>query len=166
MFVPVNDVGVIAAPARSRSFASGLGVRLDSAIYAGYSIPPNYDSLIGKLIVHAPTRAEAIARMKRALGEYHVGGIRTTIPFFLSVLEDPEFCQGDIDTGYIARFLARQNAIAAEDASQEELQTVAAIVAALDYTQTAKTSAQADTSTQPSASQWKQAGRMAALHRR
>ncbi|MFN8002583.1 MAG: acetyl-CoA carboxylase biotin carboxylase subunit [Acidobacteriota bacterium] len=145
---------------------AGPGVRDDSGVYEGWEVPLFYDPMISKLATWGATRAEAIARMKRALGEYHVGGIRTTIPFFLSVLEDPEFCQGDIDTGYIARFLARQNAIAAEDASQEELQTVAAIVAALDYTQTAKTSAQADTSTQPSASQWKQAGRMAALHRR
>ena len=65
----------------------GLGVRLDSAIYAGYTIPPDYDSLAGKLIVHGRDRAECIARMRRCLGEMVVGGIETTIPLFQDLLD-------------------------------------------------------------------------------
>ncbi|HEX8911293.1 MAG TPA: acetyl-CoA carboxylase biotin carboxylase subunit [Humisphaera sp.] len=83
----------------------GPGVRLDSHVYAGYSIPPNYDSMIGKLIVHRPTRAEAIATMKRALGELHVAPIKTTVPLHLQILDNPNFLSGDVDTGFIERVM-------------------------------------------------------------
>jgi len=81
----------------------GPGVRLDTHAYAGYRIPPNYDSLIGKLIVHRPTRAEAIATMRRALGEFHVAPIKTTIPLHLQIMDNQAFINGDIDTGYVER---------------------------------------------------------------
>ena len=81
----------------------GPGVRLDTHVYAGYRIPPNYDSLIAKLIVHRPTRLEAIATMKRALGEFHVEPIKTTIPLLLQIMDNPYFVRGDIDTGFIER---------------------------------------------------------------
>ena len=68
----------------------GLGVRMDSALYAGYSIPPYYDSLIGKLIVHGRDRPEALARLKRALGELIVDGVDTTVPLFHALLEEKE----------------------------------------------------------------------------
>ncbi len=83
----------------------GPGVRLDSHAYAGYRIPPNYDSMIGKLIVHRPTRAEAIACMKRALGEFHVWPIKTTIPLHLQIMDNHEFQKGDVDTGFVERVL-------------------------------------------------------------
>jgi acetyl-CoA carboxylase biotin carboxylase subunit len=83
----------------------GPGVRWDSHVYAGYRIPPNYDSMIGKLIVHRPTRAEAIATMKRALQEFHVGPIKTTIPLHLRIMDDPHFQSGDVDTGFVERVL-------------------------------------------------------------
>ena len=83
----------------------GLGVRLDSHVYAGYRIPPNYDSMIGKLIVHRPTRAEAIATMKRALSEFHIAPIRTTIPLQLQILDNPAFLTGEVDTGFIERVM-------------------------------------------------------------
>src|SRR3954447_11886901 len=86
-------------------FPGGPGVRIDSHAYAGYRIPPNYDSMIGKLIVHRPTRAEAIATMKRALGEFHVAPVHTTIPLHLQILENPNFLSGDVDTGFIERSL-------------------------------------------------------------
>lgn len=73
----------------------GLGVRLDSALYAGYSIPPYYDSLIGKLIVHGRTREEALLRLRRSLEEMVVGGVETTTPLFLDLLEEAEFVNGD-----------------------------------------------------------------------
>jgi acetyl-CoA carboxylase biotin carboxylase subunit len=79
----------------------GLGVRVDSAAYPGYMIPPYYDSMIAKLIVHAPTREEAIARMKRALSEFVIEGIHTTIPFHLKLLEHEKFVQGDFNTKFL-----------------------------------------------------------------
>ncbi|MDR0267044.1 acetyl-CoA carboxylase biotin carboxylase subunit [Paenibacillus sp.] len=79
----------------------GPGVRVDSAAYQGYSIPPFYDSMIAKLIVWAPTRGEAIAKMKRALSEFAVEGIHTTIPFHLKLLEHPTFNKGDFDIKFL-----------------------------------------------------------------
>jgi acetyl-CoA carboxylase, biotin carboxylase subunit len=83
----------------------GPGVRLDTHVYAGYRIPPNYDSMIGKLIVHRPTRAEAIATMRRALGEFHVAPIKTTIPLLLQIMDNQNFQNGDVDTGFIERVM-------------------------------------------------------------
>ncbi len=83
----------------------GPGVRWDSHVYAGYRIPPNYDSMIGKLIVHRKTRAEAIAAMKRALGEFHISPIRTTIPLHLQIMDNENFRSGDVDTGFVERVL-------------------------------------------------------------
>jgi acetyl-CoA carboxylase biotin carboxylase subunit len=88
----------------------GLGVRLDSALYAGYSIPPYYDSLAGKLIVHGRDRPEAIARLRRALGEMVVGGIDTTIPLFQDLLREPDVIAGDYDIHWLERWMARQTA--------------------------------------------------------
>ena len=86
----------------------GLGVRLDSALYAGYSIPPYYDSLIGKLIVHGRDRPEAISRMQRCLGEMVVGGIETTIPLFQDLLANPDIRAGDYDIHWLERWMAAQ----------------------------------------------------------
>jgi acetyl-CoA carboxylase, biotin carboxylase subunit len=83
----------------------GPGVRIDSHVYAGYRIPPNYDSMIGKLIVHRPTRAQAIAAMKRALGEFHISPIKTTIPLQLQILNNQSFARGEGDTGFVEREL-------------------------------------------------------------
>ena len=84
----------------------GLGVRLDSAVYAGYSIPPYYDSLIGKLIVHGRDRDEAICRMRRCLGEMVVGGIDTTIPLFQELLQNPDIIAGRYDIHWLERWMA------------------------------------------------------------
>ena len=83
----------------------GLGVRLDSAIYAGYAIPPYYDSLIGKLIVHGRDREECIARLSRCLGEMVVGGIETTIPLFQDLLLQPDFIMGDYTIHWLESWL-------------------------------------------------------------
>ena len=83
----------------------GPGVRLDSHAYAGYRIPPNYDSMIGKLIVHRKTRPEAIAAMKRALGEFHIAPIKTTIPLHLQIMDNEYFRSGEVDTGFVERVL-------------------------------------------------------------
>lgn len=79
----------------------GPGVRVDSAVYPGYTISPHYDSMIAKLIVWAPTREEAIARMKRALAEFAIDGIRTTIPFHMKLLNHPKFVKGDFDIKFL-----------------------------------------------------------------
>jgi len=81
----------------------GLGVRWDSHVYAGYTVPPYYDSMIGKLLVHRPTREEAIATMLRCLEELQVGGIETTASFHKKVLTHPEFAAGTIDTKFVER---------------------------------------------------------------
>jgi acetyl-CoA carboxylase biotin carboxylase subunit len=82
----------------------GKGVRIDSHVYAGYVIPPNYDSMIAKLIVSAQSRQEVIVRMKRALEEFVIDGIKTTIPFHLALLEDPEFVAGNFTTKFLDTF--------------------------------------------------------------
>jgi acetyl-CoA carboxylase biotin carboxylase subunit len=84
----------------------GLGVRVDSALYAGYVVPPYYDSMVAKLIVHAPTRPEAIARMRRALGEFAIQGIKTTLPLHRRILEAPEFVAGDYTIHWLERFVS------------------------------------------------------------
>jgi acetyl-CoA carboxylase biotin carboxylase subunit len=84
----------------------GMGVRFDSHVHAGYNVPPHYDSLIGKLIVHQPTRGEAIACMRRALDEFYVKGIATTASFHRALLRDPVFVDGQMDTKYVERMLA------------------------------------------------------------
>ena len=85
----------------------GLGVRVDSGIYAGYSIPPYYDSLIGKLIVHGRDRNECLMRLRRALGEYVIEGIETTIPLFQRLLAEPDILDGKYDIHWLEKFLAR-----------------------------------------------------------
>jgi len=86
----------------------GLGVRVDSALYAGYVVPPYYDSMIAKLIVHAPTRPEAIARMRRALGEFAIQGIKTTLPLHRRIMDAPDFVAGDYTIHWLEHFVAAQ----------------------------------------------------------
>ncbi|MCW5714124.1 MAG: acetyl-CoA carboxylase biotin carboxylase subunit [Bauldia sp.] len=84
----------------------GLGVRIDSSAYQGYRIPPYYDSLIGKLIVHGRTRQECLMRLKRALGEFVVDGISTTIPLFQKLVDDPDIIAGDYNIHWLEHRLA------------------------------------------------------------
>jgi acetyl-CoA carboxylase biotin carboxylase subunit len=79
----------------------GYGVRVDTHCYNGYTIPPNYDSMIAKVIVSAPTRDEALDRMKRALQEFVIEGVKTTIPFHIRMMDDPAFRSGKFNTGYL-----------------------------------------------------------------
>jgi acetyl-CoA carboxylase biotin carboxylase subunit len=139
-------------------------VRDDSGVYEGWEVPIYYDPMISKLVTYGATRCEAIAKMKRALGEYHVGGIRTTIPFFLSVLEDEEFARGEIDTGYISRFLERRDATQAAQNDCDDSRVAAAIVAMINFTKRSKAKPAAAPAER--ASKWKLAGRMASLNDR
>jgi acetyl-CoA carboxylase biotin carboxylase subunit len=83
----------------------GKGVRVDTHVYSGYTVPPYYDSMIAKLIVTAATREIAIARMKRALSEFMIRGIKTTIPFQMEIMNHPDFVSGHYDIGWVGRYL-------------------------------------------------------------
>ncbi len=101
--------GFTPSPGRITAFHApgGLGVRMDSAIYDGYRIPPYYDSLIGKLIVHGRDRPEALARLNRALGEVIVDGVDTTLPLFRALLQEPDILQGRYDIHWLEKWLDR-----------------------------------------------------------
>ena len=88
--------------------AGGLGVRVDSHMYTGYTIPSYYDSLIAKLIVTAPDRAKLLERSRRCLGEFVIGGVQTTIPFHHKIVENEDFINGNMDTGLIERMMAKE----------------------------------------------------------
>jgi acetyl-CoA carboxylase, biotin carboxylase subunit len=107
----------------------GSGVRDDGGIYEGSEISIYYDPMISKFCVFGRNRSEAIDRMRRALREYEVGGIKTTLPFFREVVEDADFIEGKLDTGFIPRFLERKN----ETEVSEVEKDMAMIAAALSY---------------------------------
>ena len=107
---------------------SGPGVRVDSGAYQGWTVPVEYDPLIAKLIVWAPTRDEAIRRLRGALAEYHIDGIKTTVGFFRDVLADEDFTAGRIDTGFIARWLDRQPPVSQSAEDHERVAVLAAVV--------------------------------------
>jgi acetyl-CoA carboxylase, biotin carboxylase subunit len=151
---------------------AGPGVRDDSGVYEGWEVPIHYDPMISKLAAWGATREEATARMRRALDEYIVGGIRTTIPFFKRVLADPDFVAGRIDTDYIARLIPiPHGSDHGEDAesSFDDQQLVAAIIAGLEHLQG---TGQSDPHRGDSAgdstlreSRWKMAARQAILRK-
>jgi acetyl-CoA carboxylase biotin carboxylase subunit len=105
------------SPGRIASLAepSGPGVRLDSGVYPGWTVPIDYDPMLAKLAVWARTRDEAIARMKRAIGEYHVGGIATNLSFFRALLDDSEFRAANLETGFLDGFFTRVTASEGRD---------------------------------------------------
>ena len=89
----------------------GPGVRLDTNVYAGYRVPPHYDSLLAKLIVSGKTREEAIVRARHVLDHMVIEGIPTTIPFLREIVDDQHFVEGDLDTGFVARVMARDHPV-------------------------------------------------------
>ncbi len=104
------DNGYLPSPGLITSLAlpSGPGIRLDSGVYEGWRVPMEYDPLLIKLVSYAGTRPEAMARLRRALTETHIGGIRHNVAFFLDILADPAFQAGDLHTGFLDDFLARR----------------------------------------------------------
>ena len=104
---PERDFRPVAGTITSFHVPGGHGVRVDTHAYAGYVVPPHYDSLIAKLIVHGRTRHEAIGIVRRALEEFVVEGIPTTIPFHRKVMDHPDFIEGRFDTSFVDRFLRR-----------------------------------------------------------
>ena len=83
----------------------GLGIRVDSGLYSGYSVPPHYDSMISKLIVHGNNRNECLMRLRRALGEYVIDGIQTSIPLHLRLMAEPDFVNGDYDIHWLEQLV-------------------------------------------------------------
>jgi acetyl-CoA carboxylase, biotin carboxylase subunit len=157
------DQGFMPSPGLIRALrpASGPGIRDDGGVTAGYTVPVYYDSMIAKLVAWGGSRDVAIARMSRALGEYQVLGIRTTIPFFVWLMRQPEYRGGRYDTTWLDRVMtARQGTSFNElDADDETLVTIAA---AIDAYLRANAAAPADG--QPrSQSLWEQAARREAL---
>jgi len=124
------DNGFLPSPGRMTQLTepAGPGIRLDSGVYPGWTVPLEYDPLLAKLAAWAPTREAAIARMRRALEEYSVGGIRTNAAFFREILADEAFRSGDLSTAFLDGFLERRPAAPKADA---ETEVVAAVVAAL-----------------------------------
>jgi acetyl-CoA carboxylase biotin carboxylase subunit len=117
----------------SLEMPSGPGIRLDSGIYSGWRVPVEYDSLLAKLAAWAPSRNEAISRMRRALEECHIGGIRNNVQFFREVMLDRAFEAGELHTGFVSQFLARRKAPGADPDSD-----LAAILSALAHSEKAK----------------------------
>ncbi len=105
-----DPVTFMPTPGRVTAFHApgGLGVRVDSALYAGCVVPPYYDSMVAKLIVHAPTRADAIGRLRRALAEFAISGIQTTIPLHQRIVEAASFQAGDYTIHWLERFVAQE----------------------------------------------------------
>jgi acetyl-CoA carboxylase biotin carboxylase subunit len=139
----------------------GPGIRSDSGVYEGWTVPLEYDPLLAKLVVWGNDRAEAVARLRRALSEYEVFGIKTTIPFFRRVVDHADFVAGRIDTGFIDRALAE--GILSEDEPSAELERVALLAAALDASQ--QWSRRSRPAPPARESAWKTAGRDALLNR-
>jgi acetyl-CoA carboxylase biotin carboxylase subunit len=136
---------------------SGPYVRIDSGAYQGWTVPIDYDPLIAKLVAWAPTRDEVIARLRGALREYHVGGIKTTLGFFQSVLADEDFRRGFFDTGFIARWLENRASDGAAPADHERAAILAAGMHFLSNGKPPEPNAQAETSA------WKLSGRRSML---
>jgi len=157
------DLGFLPSPGLIRGLrpASGPGIRDDGGVGVGYTVPVFYDSMIAKLVAWGGSRDEAIARMARALTEYQVLGIKTTIPFFLWLMRQPSYAAGEYDTTYLDRLLAdrRGESFNELNANDEEL---AAIAAALDayMRATAQAGARAGGSRMTG---WKQGARHEAL---
>jgi len=135
----------------------GPGVRNDQGVYAGYTVPVFYDPMLSKLIVHGESREEAIARMRRALAEYRVEGIMTTIPFFTFIMNDPDFQAAKFDTGFIDRILPEID-FAHRPADERHVDAAIAAAAIMAFEESQNVQLPADV---PSA--WRQAARREAL---
>jgi acetyl-CoA carboxylase biotin carboxylase subunit len=145
---------------RHLTLPQGPGVRNDNGVYAGYTVPVYYDPMLSKLVCHAGTRDEAIDRMLRALQEYRVDGIRTTIPFFSFLMRHPDFRAANFDTGFIDRVLPE---LEIENRAVDDVNCDAALIAAAIM---AFEDAQKVSLPEESTSRWKQSGRLDALRGR
>jgi acetyl-CoA carboxylase biotin carboxylase subunit len=156
------DNGFLPSPGRITGLRvpQGPGVRDDSGAYEGGDVPIFYDPMISKLVTWGDSRPHALARMRRALAEYDVRGIKTTVPFFQWVLEDEDFIAADIDTSFIDRKLAARNGALLRE-PDDDRQELAAIAAALSHVLRSSTGAGAQVA-RPS-SRWRDQARLEAL---
>jgi acetyl-CoA carboxylase, biotin carboxylase subunit len=136
----------------------GNGVRDDGGIYQGSEISIYYDPMISKFAVYGRNREEAIGRLRRALSEYEIGGIKTTLPFFREIVDDPEFIEGKLDTGFIARFNERRKKTEIDSVVKD----MALVAAALAFQNRQKNVANEAANNNQRQSRWVMAGRMAA----
>jgi acetyl-CoA carboxylase biotin carboxylase subunit len=145
---------------------SGPGIREDSGIYEGWTVPLDYDPMLSKLISYAPSREQAIRRMRRALNEYFIGGIASNLGLFRQILDDENFVSGQIDTGYLDRLLAARTARPPSSASSNE--SIAAIAAALAQATNGRNgnSGAKSAAPSPNGGKWKSIGRREALRDR
>ena len=154
----------------ARNLPSGPGIRLDDGVYAGWTVPTDYDPMLGKLIAWGGDRNEAIARMRRALDEYYAAGIKTNVSLFRRILAEPEFVRGEIHTKWLDEFLLRPASMPAtaprksklasagrRDALAEEAAVLAAAIWHMNHSTTGNSAAQP--APNDSASRWKIAGR-------
>jgi acetyl-CoA carboxylase biotin carboxylase subunit len=144
---------------------SGPGIREDSGMYEGWTVPMDYDPLLAKLIGYGSDRERAIARLTRALGEYFVGGIKTNLSLFRRILADADFCAAKLDTGFLDRMLKQKDG-QLEDSQAAQVAAIAAgIFAVLGVSAAAPGERASDTSAEKAviASNWKSAGRREAL---
>lgn len=138
----------------------GLGVRTDGYMYEGYEIPIFYDPMISKLIVSAPTRKEAIERMRRALYEYKITGVKTNIKFLERIMDCPDFKQGKYNTHFIKN---NENFLLAEDEAKTQFEDLAIVAAFIDYNDKIKNCQNGLNNN--AASKWKEFGRRKGLLR-
>jgi len=144
---------------RYLNLPEGPGIRNDNGVYSGYTVPLHYDPMLSKLIAFGSTRGEAIQRMKRALAEYRVEGIQTTIPFYLEIMESSDFQTGNFDTGFIDRFLHAEDR--KTQVSSEDLEHGIAVAAILEFEEAQKVRIASETD-----SAWKRTGRLEGVSRR
>jgi acetyl-CoA carboxylase biotin carboxylase subunit len=158
------DEGFMPSPGLVRAIrpSSGPGIRDDGGVLPGYTVPVFYDSMIAKLVAWAGTRPEAIARMSRALEEYEVLGIRTTIPFFVWLMREPDFVAGRFDTTYLDRLLSSRRGVSFSAFTEDEERRIA-IAAALDAMFHASGAAHAGAGAPVRGGAWKIAARQEAL---
>jgi len=143
---------------RYLNLPQGPGVRNENGVYQGYTVPIHYDPMLSKLVVHGSTREEAILRMKRALSEYRVEGIDTTVPFHSFIMDHPEFRAGRFDTGFIEKILPSLNESLAQGTASFDAAVAAAAISAFEQSQNVQLPHAQD-------SAWRRAGRLEALGR-
>ncbi len=152
----------------SRRVPAGPGIRLDDGVYPGWVVPTDYDPLLGKLIAWGTDRNEAIARLRRALEEYSVGGIKTNVGLFRRILADPDYVRGEIYTRWLDDWLARSSPSAGPSQLPESIETVAVLAAALFHLSSnglGQGPSSAPAAPGVSASPWKREARRAAVWR-
>ncbi len=161
---PANNFFPSPGTILSRRTPSGPGIRLDDGVYEGFTVPTEYDPLLGKLIAWGRDRGEAIARLQRALAEYTVTGIRTNADLIGEILRDPEFIQGELFTRWLderlPQLLANDENSAETDSGAEDAATIAAVLHHLETNADSNRSVRADNRTAEQASVWKRQARL------